>query len=918
MNTRFLHNRNSRGLFCRLLAACLTSACLLPSAPAQQTPGPPPPDEQQDEVVILSVFEVSAEKDYGYQATSTLAGGRIETSLKDTPASISILTKDFMDDLALTSTQDFAMWSVSSEASDPGGSGGFSDDFQISTRGLGNNVFGSRNYFRFYGNSDSYNVESLEFSRGPNAMLFGESSLGGVTTTWTKQAKFRRKIATLQMKVDSQGSYRGNVDYNYSPTKTFAVRLNTLYSDTRSWRDAERQTQKDVHLAVSYALAKKTQLRAEYQHSDKVRTAPFNPFIDGISNWDGNPDNSNGQGTAAMASADILVWNAALPEQGVMNWNGFRRTAGTNLYMSTEPRPGLPRFPTAPSRVFNANAPSSTGRFKIDTASVYLDQKIGKNLFVQAAYNYTRPRKTLDEVRWNTMYIDLNKSLPGGAPNPFYLHPYGEANPLGRNQSNEVNEYRLMAAWKFEKSWTRQAFTLLANYRTDNYTYKQIRYVPNGIKSMSGAVITPYSSNSANDGLKIRRYWTALGPDSRPASVTNAYGTFPFEYREYNTVYEENEAIGVQISSVAQYFGGSLNVIMGYRYDKAGKDAWRTADRNPDGTTSTYTESQDPHSTAHSPSFGVVWWLVKGLGLSFNYAKNYKPETAGYPDINGNSMGITTGKGTDLGLRFTMPGGKFYGSLNYYDNKSSHETVTPGVRATIANYINNIWMKIDGTEPVSDGFRDNSDISGHGWELEITYSPLKRRNWQMRLAGNLPYAEQYAVWPIVKNYVAANRPAWEAFINNDSPDNAAERQSAASSLLSLESLFAINAAENVRRSGSLRWKANYFTSYRFLTGALKGLTAGGGVVYTGKRVIGVREEDKSVVWSDGLLLLNLLLKYDFRFAKKPMTLQLNIDNLLDNDQLDFRTVKIYNGLYYYDRYNYLSPRKFSLSAVVRF
>ncbi|MDR1010114.1 MAG: hypothetical protein LBM04_03120 [Opitutaceae bacterium] len=914
MKIHILHNRNHRGLFRHLLVACLVSTRMLPSAPAQQTPGTSSPDE--DEIVMMTPFEVSAEKDYGYQATSTLAGGRIETSLKDTPASISILTKEFMDDLALTSTQDFAMWSVSSEASDPGSS--FSDDFQISTRGLGNNVFGSRNYFRFYGNSDSFNVESLEFSRGPNAMLFGESTLGGVTTTWTKQAKFRRRIATLQMRVDSEGSYRASMDYNYSPTKTFAVRLNTLYADTRFWRDAERQTQKDVHLAVSYALTKNTQLRAEYQHSEKKRTAPFNPFVDQVSNWNGDPANINGAGTAAMASADVLVWNAALPEQGVMNWNGARRTAGTGLYMSTDPRPGIARFPTVPSREFNTNAPSSSGLFKTDTASVYLDRKIGKNLFVQAAYNYTKPYKTLDEVRWYTMYIDLNDRLPGGDPNPFHLQPYGEANPIGRKQSNEVNEYRLLATWKFENSWTRQAFTVLANYRTDNYTYKQIRYVPNGIKSMNGTEITPYSSNNANDGLRIRRYWTALGPDSRPQSVTNAYGTFPFEYREYSTTYEENEAVGVQISNVGQYFGGSLNIIMGYRYDQAGKTAWRTSERNPDGSTSAFDETQDPDSTAHSPSIGAVWWLLKkGLGLSFNYAENYRPATAGYPDINGNSMGITTGKGIDAGLRFTIPGGKFYGSLNYYDSNSFNAPVSPSVRTNIANAINNIWTQMDGTDPVSGEFRDTTRTTGHGWELEITYSPLKRRNWQMRLAGNLPYAEQYAVWPTVKNYIAANRPAWEAYINDES-QGAEARQSAALSLLNLDSLLAINAAENVRRSGSVQWKANYFTSYRFLSGALRGLTVGGGAVYTGKRVIAVREEDKSIIWSDGTLLFNLLFKYECKVAKKTMILQLNIDNLLDNDQLDFRTVKVYNGLYYYDRYNYLTPRKLSLSAIIRF
>src|SRR5262245_32692612 len=43
--------------------------------------------------IVLSPFEVVAEEDSGYKATSTLAGTRLRSELKDLAASISVVTK---------------------------------------------------------------------------------------------------------------------------------------------------------------------------------------------------------------------------------------------------------------------------------------------------------------------------------------------------------------------------------------------------------------------------------------------------------------------------------------------------------------------------------------------------------------------------------------------------------------------------------------------------------------------------------------------------------------------------------------------------------------------------------------------------------------------------------------------------------
>ena len=50
----------------------------------------------------LSVFEVTAEKDLGYAASSALTGTRTSEKLADLPNSISVMTQEFLQDIAVT------------------------------------------------------------------------------------------------------------------------------------------------------------------------------------------------------------------------------------------------------------------------------------------------------------------------------------------------------------------------------------------------------------------------------------------------------------------------------------------------------------------------------------------------------------------------------------------------------------------------------------------------------------------------------------------------------------------------------------------------------------------------------------------------------------------------------------------------
>src|SRR6478735_7764427 len=69
---------------------------------------------ETDDAIKLTPFTVSTDKDTGFAATSALAGGRLATDLRDTPAAYSVINRDFIDALNLTDLQQAQNWATGS------------------------------------------------------------------------------------------------------------------------------------------------------------------------------------------------------------------------------------------------------------------------------------------------------------------------------------------------------------------------------------------------------------------------------------------------------------------------------------------------------------------------------------------------------------------------------------------------------------------------------------------------------------------------------------------------------------------------------------------------------------------------------------------------------------------------------------
>ena len=130
------------------------------------------------EVVELSPFTVNTSRDVGYQAENTLAGSRLNTKLRDTPGSVSVFTKEFIDDLGITDLKDLVEYTVNSEMDTQSRVPGANQNAFVNAQNLNNNVMTrgisasqGMDYFTSIAPIDSYRVGRYDDSRGPNSIL---------------------------------------------------------------------------------------------------------------------------------------------------------------------------------------------------------------------------------------------------------------------------------------------------------------------------------------------------------------------------------------------------------------------------------------------------------------------------------------------------------------------------------------------------------------------------------------------------------------------------------------------------------------------------------------------------------------------------------------------------------------------------
>lgn len=221
----------------------LISICVLqafsPFAWAEDAPAEKTSIElQATNVTAAEQFESALGPVQGYHATRSASATRTDTSIHETPQSISVVSKDVVEDIGATRLQD---------ALDYAGGVGRANNFggqgltTFTVRGFTTGEF-YRNGFpinRGYPNMpDANTIERLEVLRGPATMLYGRGDPGGTFNVVSKQPLTERSV-TLGSQLNDQGMKRGTLDASgpLDEEGRLAYRLNVVGEGGDTFRD---------------------------------------------------------------------------------------------------------------------------------------------------------------------------------------------------------------------------------------------------------------------------------------------------------------------------------------------------------------------------------------------------------------------------------------------------------------------------------------------------------------------------------------------------------------------------------------------------------------------------------------------------------------------------------------------------------
>ncbi len=502
-----------------------------------------PVTANSDEPVRLSSFRVDTSKDKGYLATNAVSGTRLNTAIKDLPMPIEVITSEFITDIGATDLKSALAFSAGiygsdSFTSESGGPGLF--DFSpsrptnkplsqlptaVNIRGFYTGTqlrLGFRNGTQYDATVlgapvDAVDIDRAEVVRGPAALLYGVSTLGGVVNVLPKLplAKARYELSQTfgtfdfaRTSVDATGPLLADGKLNYrvlgahqtGGSETDFYELNTDYLAAKlEWRPF-----------------KSTDVYAEYL-------------------WQNSEQKGLGFG-ASTTSRDLFDNNDTT----------LARNRYNELYNWTRDGGGLSR------RTFNLAGPDTFERNKTWSTLLQVEQKLLDGLTLVAGYQFFHSDITQRRIV-NGQTLSLNAAQYAQVPDQSLLTFYsnGQAKVIRYDWDNDPFEvdsrqYRLELTYKFAVGATNHNLLLGRQSTRDEVFRPNNNPTIQNASPNAGLIRTEF--RRVNDYSPIRYDGTAY----ERARDSIQWNWFDGDYAVYN----------------GKFFSDRLTLILGGRRDR--------------------------------------------------------------------------------------------------------------------------------------------------------------------------------------------------------------------------------------------------------------------------------------------------------------------------------------------------------------
>jgi catecholate siderophore receptor len=256
------------------------SGIVMAAEPTVATPATEKKDITLPTVKVKAAREKKPNETKGYLAKSNSTAVKTNTALIDLPQSLTVITQELIKDQNMQSIADTIRY-VPGVGIAQGEGNRDNPIFRGNSSNSDMYVDGIRDDVQYL--RDLYNIERVDVLKGPNAMVFGRGGSGGLINRATKQADWNN-IREMNFQVGSFDKYRLTGDFGQAINGDFAVRLTSMWENSRSYRDGFDAGRWGVNPTLSWMASDKTKVTLGYEHYEDNRVADR-----GISSFRGRP-----------------------------------------------------------------------------------------------------------------------------------------------------------------------------------------------------------------------------------------------------------------------------------------------------------------------------------------------------------------------------------------------------------------------------------------------------------------------------------------------------------------------------------------------------------------------------------------------------------------------------------------------------
>ena len=566
-----------------LMLGAATHWALIPVTYAQ--------DVDDDEPFELSPFTVDTSGDQGYRAENTLAGSRLNTSLRDVASSVSVFTEAFIEDLGVQSIDELAdyttnMYVYYDEDAD-GGPGVTSDRIatqatnivqRIRIRGV--DATKGIDFFRSITPSDGYRIGRYDESRGPNSILFGLSSAGGIVNSTSIGASTQRNSGRLRITHEDTGGFRTEVRLNRVLLEDkLGVAVAAVDAENEEWQVGTYDDTERIFGAITFKANDRSTFRANYESGTETFSnqsrAPaldfggqaFYDWARYLTETEGNYDrllltprnNNNPAGDEAANFPEGLRTQRNSGSVTAANNGGNRRyvfvtndgafydSSGSFFFrsygdqrVSAPPdanwengslaNGGRPRMnqPDLLPRTLNTDGPGAFKDYNFENYSLFANFRLAENLYLDLSHNYQKVDLLAYNIGGFAFQLNAENNLTRGLNNYGNRYPNAELRNPGYGPNPFAGTWYLESNWrKDERTKDIESTRLAMSYELDTERLGQHRFAVMLDKAdefdyrtqrQLGLLGRPYSThwNNPANRIETRTYFNFDDPVQNP------------------------------------------------------------------------------------------------------------------------------------------------------------------------------------------------------------------------------------------------------------------------------------------------------------------------------------------------------------------------------------------------------------------